>query len=366
MHIAHFTDPKWLTAEYYRCGLLQKGHVLETDYTCLNMPDSASIFLKIRQVFSHNTRSLLPDSICIKLRTGMAGMAEVAFFQLLEKFRLTGDSLMPRLLQGYDSSSDISYLLMPDMTQSHTILQTQQQACTLGTIPHDMGCIAAIGTLAHFHGQCWQPDLLEEAAPILGRGCFWNREQQFAVNQTLRLKEFKAFREATQSWFPTSQLEKLEMILPTLSRLWRDNLQHRLESLQQVTIVHGDCYFRHFFYPLPDHPAPAYLFDFDQVTIQTPAYDLVQLLVSYWSPETRQEDQRESSLLRHYHATLCGTGVMNYSFQQLMMDYRVMVILQLFAAIKEQVRGCAKPLWLNRLMCLLGAFEDLDCQQLLS
>ncbi|OQX34661.1 MAG: hypothetical protein B0D91_12065 [Oceanospirillales bacterium LUC14_002_19_P2] len=361
-----FTNTEWLNSEFYRTGHLRHGRVVHTCSTPLTTEARTSFLLRLKLAFSENHYPQLSDNLVMKLKPGLAGMTEVAFFQLLQAHSIQCPDIIPALLWGYDSTNSLSYLLMEDKTPSHIVMQTQQEACRMKHVPDDRQVYAALKSLACFHGACWKQDLLTEAAPILGRGCFWNREQQFATNQPLRQREFAAFHQAVQAWFPVEQLQQIATILPQLLTLWRNHLQTRLDNLQQVTVVHGDCYFRHFFYPSADGNHPVYLFDFDQATVQTPAYDLVQLLVSYWIPVTRRQDQREKRLLQHYHAALLDAGVEDYSFEQLMDDYRLMVIFQLFAAIKEQVRGCAKPLWLNRLLCLLGAFEDLECRQLLS
>ena len=366
LETTRFTHTEWLNSEFHRAGLLHRGHILHTCSKPLATTEQASTLLHLNLTFSENHHPQQPDSFVMKLRPGVTGMTEIALFQLHQVHAIQCPVMVPVRLWGYDSSSGLSYLLMNDQAPSHSIMQTQQEACTMDKKPADKPLFAALEALACFHGMNWQKALLKEAAPIIGRGCFWNREQQFATNMACRQQEFELFIQSVQPWFPTEHLQQLASILPQLPRLWRNYLQTRLGNLELVTIVHGDCYFRHFFYPATGDNHRIYLFDFDQATIQTPAYDLVQLLVSYWMPATRGEDHREARLLQHYHAALMDMGVKGYHFEQLMDDYRLMIIFQLFSAVKEQVRGCAKPLWLNRLLCLLGAFDDLDCQQLLS
>ncbi|MCK5894265.1 MAG: phosphotransferase [Endozoicomonadaceae bacterium] len=361
-----FVTPAWLTAEFYRCGLLQHGRIIDICHTRLSVPDNASILVRLQLFYSENIQPLLPTQMVMKCRSGYAGMAEIALFRLLNMHSIQCQTVIPVRLCGYDSPGNLSYLLMDDMTDSHVVLISQQEACTMEQAPDDQQLCGIMEALACFHGQCWQQNLLQEAAPILGRGCFWDREQHFATNLALREQEFHAFKQAVQHKFPKPLLDQLAVILQVLPRLWRKTLQGRLQKLQQVTIAHGDCYFRHFFHSTTEGSTPFYLFDFDQATIQTPAYDLVQLLVSYWMPARRQENQREAHLLEHYHGALCDAGVKDYPFERLINDYRLMIIVQLFAAIKEQVRGCGERLWFNRLLCLLGAFEDLDCRQLIS
>lgn len=365
--LLNFVTPEWLTTEFYRRGLLQQGRVADVCYTHLSVPDTSARLWRLRLRYGdENTSPGLPEQIVMKCRPGHSGMTEVALFQLFQAHAIQCQTVIPAQSWGYRPADGLGYLLMNDLTHSHVVLMTQQEACMMERTPDDIQTSAAIDALARFHGACWKQDVLKNAAPILGQGCFWNREQQFATNLSTRQQEFDSFRCAVQSWFPADVLQQIATILPRLATLWRNHLQTRLARLQQVTVVHGDCYFRHFLYPRENGKSPVYLFDFDQVTVQTPAYDLVQLLVSYWTPTIRRQNQREKQLLQCYHAALVDTGVDDYSFEQLMSDYRLMIVFQLFAAIKEQVRGCARPLWFNRLACLLGAFQDLDCQQLFS
>ena len=71
---------------------------------------------------------------------------------------------------------------------------------------------------------------------------------------------------------------------------------------------------------MPDNAGrnPTYLIDFDSVSANLPAYDLVYMSATFWTPEQRKEAGREEKLLRRYHNTLQAHGVSGYSWDDLM------------------------------------------------
>ncbi len=89
------------------------------------------------------------------------------------------------------------------------------------------------------------------------------------------------------------------------------------------------------------------------------------MCASFWTPTQRQENNREETMLRHYLAALHAHGVTNYTWDQLLEDYRWMVIIFLQVAIWDQTNGSKRDYWWPKLQCLVGAARDLDSLSLL-
>ena len=73
----------------------------------------------------------------------------------------------------------------------------------------------------------------------------------------------------------------------------------------------------------------------------------------------------ELTLLRRYHEALLAHGVVNYTFDDLLLDYRRCVVRNLTIPIILSSRGMKPEVWWHRLECALAAYKDLECDELL-
>ena len=102
------------------------------------------------------------------------------------------------------------------------------------------------------------------------------------------------------------------------------------------------------------------------------------MLTSFFTPEQRKEDELEVHLLHHYHNQLQAHGVNDYSWDELMTDYRVKVIWRIFHSVWDcvtmappsrqdgrKLTGTDKGYWWPKMQCEVGAYEDLKCADLL-
>ena len=83
----------------------------------------------------------------------------------------------------------------------------------------------------------------------------------------------------------------------------------------------------------------------------------------HWYPSRRRELERP--LLRHYHERLQSHGLNDYSFDELVLDYRRAAVRNLTIPILFWSRGMKPEGWWHRLECALAAYRDLDCDELL-
>jgi hypothetical protein len=127
----------------------------------------------------------------------------------------------------------------------------------------------------------------------------------------------------------------------------------------------GDCYLSQFLCPKESAAGQTYLIDFQDVSANIGAYDLVYMFATFWTPAQRREGRREDRLLRRYYAELCANGVQGYSWDDLLTDYRLMLAFIIFDPIWNQTSGSPRSYWWPKLKCLVGAFRDLGCADLL-
>ena len=70
-------------------------------------------------------------------------------------------------------------------------------------------------------------------------------------------------------------------------------------------------------------------------------------------------------MLRRYHDELINAGINNYSFDDLVLDYRRCAVRNLTFPVLFWSRGLPREAWRHRLDCALAAYRDLDCVELL-
>jgi hypothetical protein len=147
-----------------------------------------------------------------------------------------------------------------------------------------------------------------------------------------------------------------------LPHLWDHYLAQRVTTLQQITLSHGDCYLTQFLCPHNPASHTTFLVDFDSVSANFGAYDLVYLLPTFWRPEQRH--RHEQPLLQQYWRALQQHGVNNYTWDDLLLDYRLMLCYMIFDPIWDHASGAAETYWRPKLHCLTAAYQDLACAEL--
>ena len=106
-----------------------------------------------------------------------------------------------------------------------------------------------------------------------------------------------------------------------------------------------------------------YLIDWQVWHLDLGARDLAFMIALHWDRTARKK--LELSLLHYYHAELINEGIHNYSFNDLLLDYRRCVVRNLTMPIIFWSKGMQPEAWWHRLECALAAYHDLACDELL-
>ena len=138
--------------------------------------------------------------------------------------------------------------------------------------------------------------------------------------------DWAAFISAEGETFPADLRALYEAALPCLPGLWDRYLATRLPERRNVTLCHTDCYFNAFLCPR-DPGGTTYIIDWQGPMVEFAARDLNFLFANFWTSAQRREGQREERLLRRYHRALLDHGVACYTWEELLLDYRLMLIL---------------------------------------
>lgn len=230
--------------------------------------------------------------------------------------------------------------LFADLTQSH--YQTEWPLA-----PGYDDCVKAVRCLAQFHANWWnKADQLN--VPDLSK-----QTQDFEMLGT-RLGEFLDFTAETLS----PQRQRLyERVVSDLGSI----LEKRLGKGRK-TLIHSDAHFWNFLFPV-DATDVCRLFDWPLWRTGLGGNDLAYMLALHLYPEHRS--RFEAKLLEEYRLELQHHGVIE-SQQDLLHDYRIGVMNGLLMPVLEFVWNIPCFDWLPKLEKAWGAFDDLDCQNLLT
>lgn len=209
----------------------------------------------------------------------------------------------------------------------------------------------AIDVLARIHAACWE-------ASTLGNTIGQPHSVQSLTSMVQGIvTNLSPFMDALGDALTGEAREVYERVFSSALKPWL-----RLTDPRALTIIHGDAHTWNFLFPRSGSGA-TYLIDWQLWHIDVGARDLAYFMALHWYPSRRRE--LEMPLLRRYHEALLAHGIVNYTFDDLLLDYRRCVIRNLTIPIILWKRGQTPEGWWHRLECALSAYKDLDCDELL-
>jgi thiamine kinase-like enzyme len=354
--------PEWLTALLWERGVLNCGQVVAVAAQPSTAWNSRAYHLELH--YSSDAPVDAPRRLFLKLNLQPEwGREEVSFYQ----WELSERADLPMLVRCYDavySAEDgRSHLLLADVSDTHFTPVTKAQVLAGETMPAHAHLEAMVDAIARLHAYWWEH-------PQLGHGFarvrhWFDGEAAYRQHTARRHKEWATFQAQAGHLLPAETQALYERVLSAFPELWPRYLVNRFEPRRAVTLSHGDCYFIQFLCPRQAGSGATYLIDFDSVSTNLPAYDLVYMFATFWTPEQRREGEQETKLLRRYHAAMTAQGVQGYGWPELMQDYRLCIMYMMFDPIWDQTSGASEAYWLPKLRCLTGAFRDLGGLSLL-
>lgn len=359
--------PTWLTKMLREAGLLPYGEVLAIDL----QPTGAfnSVTMRLLITYTPDAPETVPRSLILKCSNGtawgkQASRDEVQFYQLIASLPNYPPLMVPCYSSAYDETSEASYLLLLDLSPTHLVPVPRDQQIALDkgeNVPAEMYIERAIETLAAFHAYWWEHELLGSERVPLG----YNDDDFGSYCQR---------RRDAVEWLLRHERDVLSPAMQTLcaetaahfERWWTDYLAPRMQVKSRITLIHGDAYFANMLSPREGVVGETYLIDWQSAEPHLGTFDLVNLCDTFWTREQRHEGQREQRILQHYFAQLQARGVQNYSWDDLLLDYRLALIEWLLITVQDARNGSKRSYWLPKLQCISAAFEDWHCADLLA
>jgi thiamine kinase-like enzyme len=356
--------PAWLTTILRQAGVLSSGSV--TALTLRSNPAFNSQVVHLAITYSPDAPSTAPQALLLKGNRDHHGAYEHAFYALQHDLPPAALPVPRCYATAYDSASGQSVCLLADLSATHRPPVSRERLLALDGVPNAHQLTQIITALAQFHAFWWEHPELGTGASIFAVRPWYRDAAFYGQHIARRQREWAQFRAAVGSTLPHAWQTHLTTALDGLPLLWERQLAPRILGRDQLTLSHGDCYLTQFLVPLAADDPQAVLVDFDSVSANFAAYDLAYLMPTFWTRAQRQDQQREEHLLRQYHTALKDAGVQGYSWETLITDYRLMITLMLFDPIWDQTSGAAERYWRPKLACLVAAYEDWHCAELLA
>jgi len=206
---------------------------------------------------------------------------------------------------------------------------------------------AAIDALAHVHAACWKVSTFDNPHTV----------QSLTSMVGDIIKRISPFMDSFGDGLTADARQIYERVFSSSLKPWL-----RLTDPRALTIIHGDAHTWNFLFPRSGSGL-AYLIDWQLWHVDIGARDLAYFMALHWYPGRRRE--LELPLLRRYHEALLARGIVNYTFDDLLLDYRRCVVRNLTIPIILQSRGMKPEAWWHRLECAVAAYNDLQCDELL-
>jgi thiamine kinase-like enzyme len=320
--------PAWLTAVLRQVKALGKGEV-----TALQVvPTGAfnSLTCSLVASYSPETPQSIPRQWVLKRNrpeswSTQAGTREARFYQMVAQLANHPKLIPPCWAYAYQEPEGSSYLLLEDLSETHTPPVTRaQQIGILEGVPDASQQEAVIDSLATLHAYWWEHPRMKRGFIEVGH---WSRDKKrFDAYLAKPLSAWQDLQARRSAWLTPDWQDFYEWLFPRLSGLWKTYLEKRFRARKQLTLIHGDAYFSNFLCPKIAGSAPAYLMDWQSYSFDLGAYDLVNLLATFWTRQQRRVEGREAYLLRRYLDNLQVHGVRNYTWEDLRLDYRLGLI----------------------------------------
>jgi hypothetical protein len=340
----------WLTQILRRSGALERGEVINLDIT-----SEGSNFARIAKLqvhYSVGAAGSRPSHLFLKMcaDSGFAGRSEVNYF--IRDYTGLADAPIPTCYDAqFDETTAAYHILMDDLSATHRN--------NFETTPDLAYGIAVAEALAVLHAYRWNAERLRAVG-----GAIPDRTQ---IDRYVGKAQAGLEPMLTElgGAFDPAWLNALHDIFVYHPR-W---MVERTSDRRGFTLVHGD--------PNPGNilspqygSGCIYLVDrqpFDwSLTTWLGVHDLTYAIVHWWDTDLRRA--MEWPILEAYHAELVRRGVSDYSWSQLVTDYRLCAVQSVYVATE----WCSVPediqrmrwLWTKQLERALTTFFDLECATL--
>ena len=343
---------EWLARVLRRSGALTDGDVAAFDLETRERNLSTIVRLRVR--YSAGARGDRPEHLFLKMVSmdqdeESLGPWEVEYYRR-DYVGLARVPLVRCYDAAYSAEQRCYHLVLDDLSASH--VEAGEEAPTLAY------GLALAEALAGLHAPYWGSKRIAAAGHVLPATA--EIERFVAISRPGGVPILGAHAAQLRPHWP-------EAIHDIFARHPRAMLA-RTGDDHGFTLIHGDTNGQNILVPR-DGDRPLYLIDpqpFDwRLTVWLGVYDLANAIVWRWEVELRR--RLELPILRRYHEQLIAYGIDNYSWAQLLDDYRLSAAMGVYVATEWCRAGLDEEwthVWLPMLQKTLTACDDLNCREL--
>ncbi len=345
--------PAWATAVLREKGVLAHGRVQTIIPEAL--PSQNSNMTRLRLIYSPAAPPDLPPSLMLKIvhtEPGEFGASEVDYY-VRDYVDLPQAPLVPCYHAAYDGEHHVYHLLLADLTTTHQNNWQKPLTPAYGR--------ALAEALAILHSRWWGTDRLQQT------GIAWPYPQQIDRHLENVSRGLEPLLAETKEDIPEEWGTIIRQILEAHPRA----MHTRMSQDPHFTLIHGDTNPGNILSPIQGE-TPLYLVDRQpfawSFTHWLGVFDLAYLLGLWSEPPLRR--QLEMDMLRHYHDMLRQQGVAGYSWAQLVADYKLCLLQQVYVPLAWCVNADdvqkMKWVWFPQLQRVMTAVSDLNCLPLIN
>lgn len=342
---AEEATPEWLTEVLCRAGRLARGGVASVRVAATSTLLVSEV-ARLEVSYTRDATRDAPASLFLKLsRPGAAnnlGRAEVEFYtSVVPEMK---DPPVPLCFDAaFDSAAGVSHLLLEDLTATHFQPTAPQP-------PTDAQCARAVEALAEVHAHWWEHTRLGA-----GVGKLLSADEVEALARSAA-ESFEKFADFLSDSLSHAHRALYEKVIACFPAPWR-----RLSNAKGLTLTHGDAHTWNFMHPRAE--GRTLLIDWQLWHAHVGPRDLAFMMALHWERERRA--RLEEKLLRRYHEALSSRGVVSYTWEQCVIDYRWAALRNLFIPAWQWAGGMPEQVWRPNAERAISAFEDLHCAELI-
>jgi thiamine kinase-like enzyme len=340
--------PGWLTEV-----LLQHGSLAGASVTDVAVESASNTLLSaiatLRVTYAPAVPAGAPRHLFLKMskddaeRHPLFARKEVTFYRTIAPAMT--DPPVPRCYDAmFDDVTGRFHVLLEDLSETHRVLTTWP-------LPPDFeACEHIVDAWARFHAGWWRD-------PRLGNGIgeAFDADAYAAYVAT----EFSRFVDSLGDRLSSERRERCERMVAAAPRI-----AIRQWAGGSLTLSHGDAHFWNVLYPKEGMTGGVNIIDWDNWQPAPAARDLAYMMAVHWYPERRRRFERD--LLLRYQRKLEAHGVAAYDMDALWRDYRLAVIQSIRTPLAQAAAGLPPVIWWGHLERIMLAYEDLDCEELMS
>lgn len=218
-----------------------------------------------------------------------------------------------------------------------------------------------LNTLAAFHAHWWDSPQLQDIQllqPQSGPLCM----AHLSTPEVLRAYDRRLRENAPQfiAAFGTHLSSAWREAFEWTIEHWLSVAIKRVSQARHLTLIHGDVHCQNLAFRRADVPE-LMLFDWETHKRGLGAYDVAYFLHNtYWGDHRKQH---EMALLRYYYGQLVEYGVVDYSWELFLADYRLAVLTLLLVHLQWRAMGFDHPV--DFIQDSMDGFEMWGCKRLL-